>query len=533
MAANLQALRRRHPLFAEVLLTDRSGRLIAATGKTSDYWQADELWWQKSMKLKPGRAWLEGLHFDESSATFSLDIAAPVTTPEGQVVGALKASLVASPLFSSISRVLAERALQVDIVREDGIVLLRLGATGFLPGSARVDAGALRQLTPRRPGWMVETLFADTASMVGFAKLSIKTDGGDGAGTGGLASMFVVVHQPAAAALSSLRRQVMTLTFAGGALVMGFGGIGFWIAQRKIVAPVRLLRGAAGAVAANVRPSGANPNPLLEREAQEHLQGLAKVDTRDELEALAGDFRLMGERVLSYQRQLEEDIAAKTAAIRQDLDMAREFQEALMPSSYPAVPEGNDGGRLSLFFHHVYRPASSVGGDFFDVLKLSDHQAGVFIADVMGHGARSALITAILRTLLQTYARQAQDPALLLALVNRQFQELTQQTQQTMFVTAFYMVADTLKQTIQCASAGHPSPLLARRSARTVEALIPPPKDNPALGLFHSSEYTTFTRSMEPGDLVVLFTDGVLEAASPAGEEFGAVRLRAGDFEQP
>jgi len=318
-----------------------------------------------------------------------------------------------------------------------------------------------------------------------------------------------------------LRIQVTALTLAGAALILIFGAGGVWIANRKIIDPVRRLRSAAGAVAATVNSAGSGADQAQAREASDQLSGLAVISTHDELESLAGDFRVMGQRVLRYQQQLEEEIAAKTAAIQRDLDMARDFQTALMPDNYPAVPEGDGPDQLSLSFHHIYKPASTVGGDFFDVLKLSQHQAGVFIADVMGHGAKSALVTAILRTLLQTYAKQADEPATLLGLVNQQFHQLTNRTQQTMFVTAFYMVADTLNRRLTYASAGHPSPLLAHRSTGIVQPLFSRLKDNPALGLFPAATYSTHSQPLQPGDLIVMFTDGVLESVNAAGDEFG------------
>jgi len=85
-------------------------------------------------------------------------------------------------------------------------------------------------------------------------------------------------------------------------------------------------------------------------------------------------------------------------------------------------------------------------GDFFDVMKLSDHRAGIFIADVMGHGARSALVTAILRTLLQDLAAKASDPAQFLSLLNRHFHSIIEQSNQFIFVSAFYLLIDTSMQ---------------------------------------------------------------------------------------
>lgn len=519
LARELREFQKRHPLCAEIFCTDRKGRLIASTGKTSDYWQADEDWWVQAMKLTEGRTWLEGLLFDHSSGTFALDVSMPVFARDGQPVGALKASLNASPLFSSVSAVLPERDLTRDIVREDGAVLLRLQQPGFVPASLKMDPKVVKILHSRAAGWMVSPLLGEEKSLAGYAALKLHSS------ADGVKPMFVIVHEPAWEALRPLRVQATALTLAGAALVLLFGAAGLWMANRKIIAPIDMLRNAAGAVAATVQPAGSTSDPSQTRDASERLNGLVEISTHDEFESLAGDFRVMGQRVLRYQQQLEEDIAAKTAAIQRDLDMAREFQTALMPSLYPAVPEGDGPDELSLAFHHIYKPASTVGGDFFDVLKLSDHQAGVFIADVMGHGARSALVTAILRTLLQTYSKQADQPSTLLSLVNQQFHEVTNRAQQTMFVTALYMVADTLNRQLTCASAGHPSPLVASRSTGAVEPMFSQLKGNPALGLFPTASYSVYARPLHPGDLVVLFTDGVLEAVNASGDEFGASGL--------
>jgi phosphoserine phosphatase RsbU/P len=534
LARDLRAFQQRHLLCAEILVTDRAGRLIASTGKTSDYWQADEGWFHQAVLLRPGEMWLEGLHFDESSATYALDVSLAVRTPDGQVTGALKASLNASPLFSSVSPVLRDSHLKRDIVGEDGAVLLRLHEPDFRPGAEHLDARALTQLRARSEGWMVRPLFNENKSLAGFAALLIDPARDKPGGTS-LAPMFVVVHEPSSVALVSLRKQVTLLTFSGAVLVLVFSAAGLWLATSRIIAPVALLRTAADAVAATVQPAANSSEGRLAKAASDQLARLSDISTRDELETLARDFQVMGRRVLRYQQQLEEDIAAKTATIQRDLDMARDFQTALMPSSYPIVPEGECPAQIGLSFQHMYRPASTVGGDFFDVLKLSRHQAGIFVADVMGHGARSALITAILRTLLQTYAKQAREPAALLSMVNRQFHELTERTQQTVFVTALYMVVDTLRGSLTCSSAGHPSPLIANGATGSVAPLFTRLKGNPALGLFARATYASQSHALRAGDLLLLYTDGVVETTNPAGEEFGLegltkfVRANLGD----
>ena len=87
----------------------------------------------------------------------------------------------------------------------------------------------------------------------------------------------------------------------------------------------------------------------------------------------------------------------------------------------------------------------SVSGDFFDVIKLNDHCAGVLIADVMGHGTRSALVTAILRTLLQGLAKTGEDPGLFLSLLNSNFYDTMKRTDQLIFVSACLVVFDARK----------------------------------------------------------------------------------------
>jgi phosphoserine phosphatase RsbU/P len=206
--------------------------------------------------------------------------------------------------------------------------------------------------------------------------------------------------------------------------------------------------------------------------------------------------------------------------------MARDFQEALMPRQYPKVPTDGNGGTICLDFHHIYQPASTVGGDFFDVLKLSDHRAGIFIADVMGHGARSALVTAILRALLQNLAFGTDDPAHFMAALNQHFHAIVRESHETIFVSAFYIIIDTLSATAVCASAGHPSPFVANRHTGDIAPLLGSLRANPALGLFADAHYSMWSRPVQAGDLFLLFTDGVHEAQDSSGEEFGLERMR-------
>ena len=198
-----------------------------------------------------------------------------------------------------------------------------------------------------------------------------------------------------------------------------------------------------------------------------------------------------------------------------------------MPRVYPRVPSADQPDAVALKFHHLYQPASTVGGDFFDVVKLGDHRAGVFIADVMGHGARSALVTAILRALLQNLAAESQQPAIFLAALNQHFQQIMRNSPEMVFATAFYLVIDTQAATATFATAGHPSPLVANRTTGAAEPLMVATQGNPALGIFPDTTYTQSSRPLREGEVFVLLTDGVHEASNGDGEEFGFERLQS------
>ncbi len=531
VAALLRTFQLRHPLVAELFVTDDTGRVTASTGKTTNYWQADEAWWQQAIQFAPGGVGMEGLHFDSSSAVFSLDVALPINagdaTPSSPV-GVLKAVLDVSPLFSSVPRVFSEHGTRRDVVLEDGRVLVRLFETDFVPLRETISPEAASRLTAARPGWMVVDLGAEGSHMVGYSPLDLTTGTEATAAPSGLGRMYLLVAAPTATELAPVRRLLVRLTVAGSVLVLGFALIGFYLAGYRIVSPLLVLRSATDTLAATAKletTTSSDRKGTDLQAAKAALEQTSRIQTGDEIESLAGHFGQMARNLMQYHEHLEEEIAAKTAAIQEDLAMAREFQQALLPQDYPRVPSEASSDPLELHFYPVYKPTLTVGGDFFDLLKLSDHRAGVFIADVMGHGARSALVTAILRTLLHSLTSRAADPAQFLRQLNRDYHDIIRQTNQSVFVSAFLLVADTQRESVAYASAGHPSPLRANRRIGTVELMIERLRHNPALGLFPDSSYSLFTGPLRPDDVFLLFTDGVTEAANPEGEEFGRERL--------
>jgi sigma-B regulation protein RsbU (phosphoserine phosphatase) len=207
-----------------------------------------------------------------------------------------------------------------------------------------------------------------------------------------------------------------------------------------------------------------------------------------------------------------EELRVKNEQMEEDLRMAREIQQAFIPQQYPVFPKSADPKDSLLRFCHRYFPTGAVGGDFFSVRALSDNKAGVFICDVMGHGVRSALVTAIIRALVEELTEFATEPGELLGQINHDLRAILRQSGTPMFTTGFYLVVDLEQKQICYANAGHPKPLLIHRTTNQVESLANSSgKCYPALGLFDGSTYPTSQCPIQPGDLVMLFTDGLYD----------------------
>lgn len=215
----------------------------------------------------------------------------------------------------------------------------------------------------------------------------------------------------------------------------------------------------------------------------------------------------------------QEEIARRNRQMEEDLRMARQVQVALLPTDFPTCRGA--GGRI-LRFAQVFQPADGVSGDFFAVFPVSTHTAGLLMCDVMGHGVRSALVTAMVRSMVEDLQNLAAQPGEFLTKLNVNLTRLLSRLGVTIFVTASYVTVDAALGRLRFAHAGHPFPI--RWSSRDGRA--EPIKDagrigGPALGLMDDHVYETADLMLEEGDRVMLITDGIEEAANPAGEEFG------------
>ena len=227
-------------------------------------------------------------------------------------------------------------------------------------------------------------------------------------------------------------------------------------------------------------------------------------------------------------RKTTTELEAKNAQLEADLRMAREVQLALLPREYPCLLGYGISGHPPFSFAHYYRPTVAVGGDFFDVFPLSPARAGVFICDVMGHGLRAALVTAIIRALLEELRPLMLNAGRFLSALNLRLRAILERVDEPFVATAFYMILDATTAEVQFANAAHPVPVRIRGSTGLAESITEDKaKAGPGLGLFDDLSYATFSCPFQPSDTIVLFTDGLYEIESPDGKDFGRDALIA------
>jgi serine phosphatase RsbU (regulator of sigma subunit) len=232
---------------------------------------------------------------------------------------------------------------------------------------------------------------------------------------------------------------------------------------------------------------------------------------------LTGRIHVSG-RILALQRRVAEgtrELREKNDLMEEELKVAHDLQIALLPRHFPTIPRGVAPTETAIKFSSFYYPMAAVSGDFFTVNRLSDTAVAVFIADVMGHGVRAGLITAMISALVEKFSSAAADPAMMLTKINQSLLAILQHSDSTLFVTCFYLVADAARSRILYANAGHPEPLLLHRLRGELESISAKGGGGPPLGLFADSQYQTCECPMAADDFIMLFTDGLFEVVAP------------------
>lgn len=229
------------------------------------------------------------------------------------------------------------------------------------------------------------------------------------------------------------------------------------------------------------------------------------------------------EAELRSQRYAEE-IRLIKEEMEEDLHMAGELQKAFFLRSYPEFPAGSTPGEGCVEFLHQFRSCSDVSGDYCSILKISDTEAGIFLCDVQGIGLRAALGTALIRGIVQEIAMLGLEPGAYLERMNQLLSPLLRQDETPLDVTACYLVLDVATGKVRYASAAHPQPIHLKKDGNA--SWLEGAKDcGPALALALDAIYETTEFAIDPGDSVVLFTDGLLSVSDQTGEYFGEQRL--------
>ena len=214
-------------------------------------------------------------------------------------------------------------------------------------------------------------------------------------------------------------------------------------------------------------------------------------------------------RLERRNRELEQTVQSDIAERElqeQELNRAREIQQALLPKEIPQL----DGFEIA----GSWEPALIVGGDYFDVIKLSEKRVSICIADVVGKGVPAALLMANVQATVRAYASDSASPAWLCDRVNS---VVCANIAEGKFVSLFYGILDAEDKAMQYASAGHPRPILKDASG----CLTQLSNGGAVLGVFPNWKYENSVVQLAPGDFLVLFTDGITEAANANGEQFG------------
>jgi len=227
---------------------------------------------------------------------------------------------------------------------------------------------------------------------------------------------------------------------------------------------------------------------------------------------------------ITQRKKTEQELKQRSEAMEADLLMARQIQQAFIPSKYPTFPKNSTPDNSILAFSHYYQAAASLGGDFFDLIAISDTKCGFFICDVMGHGVRAGLLTAVIRGVVQESCISAKDSGKVLSEINRNLMPIVAGTGQPIFATAFFAIIDTVEKTLTYSNAGHPAPLLISNSNQTVTRLtISDPE--PATGLIEDFSYSHQCIAFHAKDTLIGYTDGIIEASNPQGTQFSESKL--------
>jgi len=210
--------------------------------------------------------------------------------------------------------------------------------------------------------------------------------------------------------------------------------------------------------------------------------------------------------------QLHEQMVLQRL-VEQDLELARQVQQAFLPRTTPATPDYH--------FYQYYNPASEIGGDYFDYIPLENDRLAIVVADVVGHGVAAAMFMAKISAETRFAFASQHEPAKALTLLNERVTALGVER----FVTMCVIILHPQSGKISIVNAGHMPPVYRDRNGVISE----PGFDNsgPPLGIMLDINYEEFQMQIHPGEVLAMYTDGIFEAPNKDGDQFSIARVKA------
>ncbi|TGL77048.1 SpoIIE family protein phosphatase [Leptospira yasudae] len=228
--------------------------------------------------------------------------------------------------------------------------------------------------------------------------------------------------------------------------------------------------------------------------------------SKDELDLLGSTFNGMVERIASQVESLEH----KNQQIQTELEIGKNVQECLLPGRRR---------KFNLITADIfYQPMREVSGDIYDIIEINDERTGFFLADATGHGVSAALITSIIHFNIENIMKETVNPSFIFT---RLSEKLFDTLQGSFFATGIFMLFDKEGSAYFC-SAGHNPIYYYRKSKNKIVTLN---STGHILGIGIPEEYEVLKIKTEPGDKILIYTDGILDATAPTGEQFGDDRL--------
>lgn len=209
-------------------------------------------------------------------------------------------------------------------------------------------------------------------------------------------------------------------------------------------------------------------------------------------------------------KSLYDQVAQAKATMEEELLLAQVMQASLLPAKFPYQDK--------VTFTSRYEAAAAVGGDFFDALDFGDGKVGMVVADVAGHGPSAALIVAMIKVMFFSSLHDEPSPAAITNKLNAQLLDLIPPDK---FVTLFLGIYDTREKTLRYIRAGHPLPFLLKRNG----AIEPLKAAGDIVGMFDEVTFEEKTLTLESGDRIIGYSDGIIEACSSNGQQYGMGRL--------